>query len=96
MAIEGIACPYCGSEASKCVDSRPRHGGYRVRRRECDVCAKRYSTVEVAVRPQDKPEIMVHLLREPQGYLVKKLNTIRQAMTDFENMLRYQGEDTAD
>ena len=47
-----IKCPYCGGEESTVVDSR-RTGhetyqeGYVRRRRECDICGKRYSTYEI-------------------------------------------------
>ena len=40
-------CPACGSEDTKVVDSRPTSGGFGVRRRrECERCQNRFSTIE--------------------------------------------------
>ena len=42
-----MRCPYCGSENSRVVDSRPAEdGSYIRRRRSCDVCGKRFTTYE--------------------------------------------------
>ena len=42
----GIFCPYCGKLTNgKVIDTRPTFGGRR-RRRICESCGKRYSTVE--------------------------------------------------
>ena len=43
-----MKCPFCGFEESKVIDSRPTDEGERIRRRrECPVCAKRFTTYEV-------------------------------------------------
>ena len=40
-------CPSCSSEDTKVVDSRPTSGGFGVRRRrECESCQNRFSTIE--------------------------------------------------
>lgn len=43
-----MRCPYCGSERTRVIDSRlmppPEHSVKR--RRECEVCLERYSTLE--------------------------------------------------
>jgi len=45
-----MRCPYCDSWDSKVIDTtHDAKGGVR-RRRECEKCAKRYSTYERAVR----------------------------------------------
>jgi len=42
-----MKCPYCGFADSKVVDSRPDKGGAAIRRRrECESCAKRFTTHE--------------------------------------------------
>jgi transcriptional repressor NrdR len=42
-----MKCPFCGYSDSKVVDSRPDKGGGGIRRRrECEQCAKRFTTHE--------------------------------------------------
>lgn len=42
-------CPYCASDDTRVIDSRVVEGGAAVRRRrECEVCNKRFSTYERA------------------------------------------------
>ncbi len=42
-----MKCPFCGNPDSKVVDSRPDKGGAAIRRRrECEQCAKRFTTHE--------------------------------------------------
>lgn len=42
-----MKCPFCGHPDSKVVDSRPDKGGATIRRRrECESCAKRFTTHE--------------------------------------------------
>ena len=42
-----MRCPYCGSENSRVVDSRPAEDGNSIRRRRaCDECGKRFTTYE--------------------------------------------------
>lgn len=41
-------CPACGAPGARTIDSRPTPAG-RVRRRICDRCGRRWSTVEVSV-----------------------------------------------
>ena len=43
-----MKCPFCNTEDSKVIDSRPTDEGERIRRRrECLACQKRYTTYEV-------------------------------------------------
>lgn len=50
IEIEGgtnMKCPYCGSERSRVVDSRPTEENNSIRRRrQCDDCGKRFTTYE--------------------------------------------------
>lgn len=41
-----MKCPYCGKENSRVTDSRPTDNGAIRRRRQCDECAKRFTTYE--------------------------------------------------
>ncbi|MDR1322637.1 MAG: transcriptional regulator NrdR [Gracilibacteraceae bacterium] len=42
-----MRCPYCRNEESKVIDSRQSEGGMAIRRRrECEVCQKRFTTYE--------------------------------------------------
>ena len=42
-----MKCPYCGSESSRVVDSRPSEDLNAIRRRrQCDDCGKRFTTYE--------------------------------------------------
>ncbi len=42
-----MKCPYCGSDNTKVIDSRPADDGGSIRRRrECDVCGRRFTTYE--------------------------------------------------
>ncbi|MEI7818012.1 MAG: transcriptional regulator NrdR [Desulfuromonadales bacterium] len=42
-----MKCPFCNNMDSKVVDSRPDKGGSAIRRRrECEQCAKRFTTHE--------------------------------------------------
>jgi transcriptional repressor NrdR len=42
-----MRCPFCGNEDTKVIDSRPTEEGQAIRRRrECEACAKRFTTYE--------------------------------------------------
>ncbi len=42
-----MKCPYCGGQDSKVVDSREARDGAEIRRRrECEACARRFTTYE--------------------------------------------------
>jgi transcriptional repressor NrdR len=42
-----VRCPFCQNEETRVLDSRQIEGGTAIRRRrECDVCAKRFTTYE--------------------------------------------------
>jgi len=51
-----MKCPYCGHQEHKVLDSRPARDGEAVRRRrECEGCARRFTTFEAP----DKPRLFV-------------------------------------
>ena len=42
-----MKCPYCGNYNTRVIDSRPADDGSSIRRRrECDVCGRRFTTYE--------------------------------------------------
>ena len=42
-----MKCPFCENENTKVIDSRPTEEGHAIRRRrECEVCGKRFTTYE--------------------------------------------------
>jgi transcriptional repressor NrdR len=42
-----MRCPFCGNEDTRVIDSRPTEEGQAIRRRrECEACAKRFTTYE--------------------------------------------------
>jgi len=46
-----VKCPYCGNPDSRVIDSRPADEGATIRRRrECEKCAKRFTTYEIIER----------------------------------------------
>ena len=46
--VTNMKCPFCATEDSKVIDSRPTDEGERIRRRrECLNCAKRFTTYEI-------------------------------------------------
>jgi transcriptional repressor NrdR len=48
-----MRCPYCGNEHHRVIDSRAsEEGGAIRRRRECESCAKRFTTYERAERTE--------------------------------------------
>lgn len=44
-----MKCPFCGSTKTKVVDTRRDSHGNMRRRRECESCVKRFSTLERAI-----------------------------------------------
>ena len=44
-----MKCPYCNGTNTKVVDTMHESGGGIRRRRECNVCSKRFSTLERAI-----------------------------------------------
>lgn len=51
--LQGVACPKCGSDDSRTLDSRPT-GGHQRRRRECNDCKERFTTQESIVHTKGK------------------------------------------
>ncbi len=60
-----MKCPYCGNSNSRVIDSRPADDGGSIRRRrECDVCGRRFTTYEkVETLTYDRSKIEGGVLR---------------------------------
>ncbi len=44
----------CCGQSAWTIDSRPSNQGYRIRRRKCITCGRRFSTVEIGVEEFDR------------------------------------------
>ena len=49
MKPSGLHCSACGKRKLLTIDSRPAFGGIR-RRKECNACGYRFSTLEVVTK----------------------------------------------
>jgi transcriptional repressor NrdR len=66
-----VKCPFCGFAESKVVDSRPTEEQSAIRRRrECEKCAKRFTTYE---KIEEMPLIIVKKDGSREMYLRSKL-----------------------
>lgn len=95
-----MKCPYCGYIDSKVVDSRPADDGSKIRRRrECNQCAKRFTTFEAIemiplivvkkdhTREQfSKDKIIRGLVKACEKRPVS-VETIEQIASDIENTI---------
>ena len=78
-----MRCPYCGSENSRVVDSRPAEDNNAIRRRrQCDECGKRFTTYEkietepLSVIKKDKDRKRHHFSR----YQRKRMPEIKEKL----------------
>jgi transcriptional repressor NrdR len=66
-----MKCPYCGYSESKVVDSRPTEEETAIRRRrECEKCAKRFTTYE---KVEEMPLIIVKKEGNREVYQRRKI-----------------------
>lgn len=100
-----MRCPFCHSEETKVLDSRQIEGGMAIRRRrECDACARRFTTYEkyedvqlVVVKkdgrrePFSRQKLMAGLLKacEKRPVSTEQLENI---VSDIERQLRDANE----
>lgn len=96
-----MRCPFCQSDETKVLDSRQIEGGTAIRRRrECDVCARRFTTYEkyeefqlIVVKkdgrrePFSRQKLLSGLLKacEKRPVSTEQLETI---VSDIERQLR--------
>jgi transcriptional repressor NrdR len=61
-----MKCPFCGDSDDRVVDSRAMSGGAAIRRRrECNVCKKRFTTYE---RVEDMPIMVIKRDQRRENY----------------------------
>jgi len=96
-----LRCPFCNGDESKVVDSRDSESGDAIRRRrECLVCARRYTTYErleevplMVVKSDGREELFMRqkllngLLRACEKRDIA-LDRVERAVDDIENDLR--------
>jgi len=100
-----VRCPFCGSEDTKVLDSRPREDGYIIRRRrQCKKCLKRFTTLETmevlrlyVVKADGRRELFSRekLMRGIQLACTKRpvsVEDIENIVSRVETALRERGE----
>ncbi len=95
-----MKCPFCGADDTKVTDSRDSDSFETRRRRECEKCAKRFTTYE---RIERSPLIVIKKDGRRESFLSEKLKTgflkacekrevsiekIEEAVREVENALR--------
>ena len=95
-----MKCPFCGKENTKVIDSRPADDNSSIRRRrQCDVCGKRFTTYEkvetiplIVIKkddnrePYDREKIQGGIIRSCHKRPVSA-NQIREMVEDIENQI---------
>lgn len=100
-----MRCPYCQNDETKVLDSRQIEGGTAIRRRrECDVCTKRFTTYEryeefqlIVVKKDGRREVFsrqkllagLHKACEKRPVSTEKLEDM---VSDIERQLRDTNE----
>jgi transcriptional repressor NrdR len=76
-----MRCPWCDADDDRVVDSRPAEGGVAIRRRrECDACARRFTTFE---RIEEVGLVVVKRDGSKEPFVREKLaGSIRKALAD--------------
>jgi len=95
-----MKCPFCGADDTKVTDSRDSDVFETRRRRECEKCAKRFTTYE---RIERSPLVVIKKDGRRENFSSEKLKTgllkacekrevsvekIEEAMREIENALR--------
>lgn len=66
-----MKCPFCGADDTRVIDSRPADDNTSIRRRrQCDVCQKRFTTYE---KVEEIPLMVIKKDLQRQPYERKKL-----------------------
>ncbi len=102
--VTTLKCPYCGNENTKVIDSRPTEEGAIRRRRQCESCAKRFTTYEkiemmpiIVIKkddnrePYDREKIVAGIVRSCHKRPVS-LAQINQMVDEIETQIFNSGE----
>ena len=65
-----MKCPFCGKDNTKVIDSRPTDDSSIRRRRQCDICGKRFTTYE---KVETMPVIVIKKDNNREPYDREKL-----------------------
>ena len=96
-----MKCPACGHPDSKVIDSRPVEDGSSIkRRRECQVCQKRFTTFEIVETVQifvtkkngakelfDRNKLLTGLLKACQKRPVNAEEIVAEIETELQNSM---------
>ena len=96
-----MKCPACGHPDSKVIDSRPVEDGSSIRRRrECQVCQKRFTTFEIVETVQifvtkkngskelfDRNKLLTGLLKACQKRPVNAEEIVAEIESELQNSL---------
>jgi transcriptional repressor NrdR len=99
---EIVKCPFCGSPDTKVIDSRAGEDGKQIRRRRlCNHCSKRFSTVEApslsvikrsgAKEPFSRQKVLNGILKATQGRNLE-LDQLKVVAFEVENTIRAMGQ----
>lgn len=94
-------CPFCHNDRSKVIDSRVVDGGSAIRRRrECESCEGRFTTIEKAqllvvkrngvTEPFSREKVMLGVRRACQGRDVSE-DALKRLAQQVEETVRYKG-----
>ncbi len=99
-----MRCPFCGNENTRVIDSRPTDESAIRRRRECDVCKKRFTTYEkietmplIVIKkdnnrePYDREKLVAGIVRSCHKRPVS-LATINSMVDEIETQIFNTGE----
>jgi transcriptional repressor NrdR len=99
-----VKCPFCGNENTKVIDSRPTDESAIRRRRECEVCKKRFTTYEkietmplIVIKkdnnrePYDREKLVAGIVRSCHKRPVS-LATINEMVDEIETQIFNTGE----
>jgi len=100
-----MRCPFCGTENTKVIDSRPTDDNSSIRRRrECDQCKKRFTTYEKVEtiplmvikkdnnrEPYDRETLATGIIRSCHKRPVS-INEINKLVDEIENAIYSIGE----
>lgn len=94
-----MKCPYCNAEDTKVIDSRPAENNSIRRRRQCEMCGKRYTTYEkietvplIIIKkdlnrePYDRSKIEAGIIRSCHKRPVS-INQITRLVDEIENSI---------
>ncbi len=99
-----MKCPFCGNDNTKVIDSRPTDDSSIRRRRQCEVCGKRFTTYEkvetlplIVIKkdnnrePYDREKIVAGIVRSCHKRPVS-ISKINSMVDEIENTIFNMGE----